>query len=147
MSKSAPPFNVTIEVRDACLCMHVQRAARALARRYDAALRPAGTTGGQFSILMALNRPEPPRLGAVADLLAMDRTTLTANLKPLLHRGLVDVVADAQDRRGRRLILTAAGGAALANALPAWRRAQRALSSELGAARRDVLLATLRALA
>ncbi len=142
-----PPFSVTIEVRDACLCMHVQRAARALARRYDATLRPAGITGGQFSILMALNRPEPPLLGAVAALLAMDRTTLTANLKPLRHRGLVDIVADAQDRRGRRLILTAAGGAALARALPAWRRAQRVLSHEIGKARLDGFLATLRLLA
>ncbi len=147
MSKPAVPFSVTIEVRDACLCMHVQRAARALARRYDAALRPAGLTGGQFSILMSLNRPQPPLLGQVAELLAMDRTTLTANLKPLHRRGLVDVVPDAQDRRGRRLVLTAAGSEALARALPAWRRAQQALGRALGKARLDDLLASLRALA
>ena len=66
-----------------------QRAARALARRFDAAFRPLGLTSGQFSLLMSLNRPEPPTMGAVAALLAMDRTTLTAALKPLERRGLV----------------------------------------------------------
>lgn len=56
---AALPFRLTIEVRDACLCLHVQRAARALARRFDEALRPVGLTNGQFSLLMALNRPAP----------------------------------------------------------------------------------------
>ena len=83
------PFATTIEVRDTCLCLHLQRAARAVARRFDAALRPLGLTSGQFSLLMSLNRPEPPSIGSVSALLAMDRTTLTANLKPLERRGLV----------------------------------------------------------
>ena len=74
------PFETTIEVRDTCLCLHAQRAARALARRFDEALKPFGLTNGQFSLLMSLNRPEPPSLGPVARLLAMDRTTLTAAL-------------------------------------------------------------------
>src|ERR687889_2149369 len=98
------PFETTLEVRDTCLCLHVQRAARALARRFDEALRPLGLTNGQFSLLMALNRPEPPTIGNVAALLAMDRTTLTANLKPLERRGLVAVRIDSTDRRSRRLM-------------------------------------------
>ncbi|MHB1304659.1 MAG: MarR family winged helix-turn-helix transcriptional regulator [Acidiphilium sp.] len=118
------PFSVTLDVRDSCLCLHVQRAARALARRYDDALRPAGLTSGQFSLLMSLNRPEPPRLGVVAEVLAMDRTTLTANIKPLERRGLLEVFIDPEDRRGRRLRLLPAGRRALAAALPAWRRTQ-----------------------
>jgi hypothetical protein len=69
------PLSATHEVRDACLCLHVQRAARALARRFDEVLRPLGLTQGQFSLLMSLNRPEPPSIGSVAALLAMDRTT------------------------------------------------------------------------
>ena len=80
------PLGATHEVRDACLCLHVQRAARALARRFDAVLAPLGLTQGQFSLLMSLNRPQPPSIGSVAALLAMDRTTLTANLKPLERR-------------------------------------------------------------
>lgn len=114
-------FATTCLVRDACLCLHAQRAARALARRFDVALKPAGLTSGQFSLLMSLNRPEPPNLGSVAALLAMDRTTLTANLKPLERRGLVEALADPKDRRARLLRLTPAGRAALATALPIWR--------------------------
>jgi len=67
------PFEITLEVRDTCLCLHLQRAARAVARRFDAALRPLGLTSGQFSLLMSLNRPEAASIGDVASLLAMDR--------------------------------------------------------------------------
>src|SRR5690349_7838097 len=115
MSKrNAVPFETTLRVRDACLCLHVQRAARALARRFDEALRPLELTNGQFSLMMSLNRPEPPNIGSVATLLAMDRTTLTAALKPLERRGLVKVSVDAEDKRSRRLAITATGRALLA---------------------------------
>ena len=114
------PFETTIRVRDCCLCLHVQRAARALARRFDEALRPFGLTNGQFSLLMSLNRPEPPDMASVASLLAMDRTTLTAALKPLERRGLLNVTADGSDRRVRRLKLTPEGMTLLASAVPVW---------------------------
>jgi DNA-binding MarR family transcriptional regulator len=114
-------FATTIQVRDTCLCLHAQRAARALARRFDAALKPAGLTNGQFSLLMSLNRPVPPPMAPVAQLLAMDRTTLTAAMKPLERRGLVEVQVDKADRRSRLLVLTNAGREALASALPIWR--------------------------
>ncbi|WP_348261598.1 MarR family transcriptional regulator [Telmatobacter sp. DSM 110680] len=109
-------------VKDRCLCLHVQRAARALARRFDEELRPFELTNGQFSLLMSLNRPEPPPMGPVASLLAMDRTTLTAALKPLERRGLVRIAADSADRRSRVLILTDKGRVLLARALPVWKR-------------------------
>jgi DNA-binding MarR family transcriptional regulator len=118
------PFSTTLHVRDACLCLHVQRAARAVARRFDDALRPLGLTNGQFSLLMSLNRPEPPTMGETSSLLAMDRTTLTANLKPLERRGLLKVAVDREDKRSRRLKLTSAGRALLAEALPVWKRTQ-----------------------
>ena len=118
--RPTPPYQATLHVRDHCLCLHAQRAARVLGRRFDTAFRRLGITNGQFSLLMALNRPDPPPIGAVAALLAMDRTTLTAALKPLQRRGLVTVAIDAEDRRGRRLSLTADGGKLLARALPIW---------------------------
>ena len=93
------PLTVTLEVRDRCLCLHVQRAARVLARRFDDALRPFGVTNGQFSLLMSLNRPDGPRISDLVDLLGMDRTTLTAALKPLERKGLVTAQADKADRR------------------------------------------------
>jgi len=115
-------FRDTIRVRDCCLCLHVQRAARSLGRLFDDALRPYGLTNGQFSLLMSLNRPEPPQMRAVADLLAMDRTTLTAALKPLERQGLLVIAVDPSDRRGRRLSLTEAGRAKLAAAMPVWEK-------------------------
>jgi DNA-binding MarR family transcriptional regulator len=99
----------------------VQRSARALARRFDEALRPFDLTNGQFSLLMSLNRPEPPPMGPVAAMLAMDRTTLTAALKPLERRGLVKVSPDLSDRRNRILQLTTRGIKLLARALPVWK--------------------------
>jgi DNA-binding MarR family transcriptional regulator len=118
-------------VRDCCLCLHVQRAARSLARRFDDVLRPYGLTNGQFSLLMSLNRPEPPPMGPVAALLAMDRTTLTAALKPLQRRGLVNVDQDPNDRRSRVLALTAVGEDLLAGALPVWERTHREIEQLL----------------
>ena len=121
MSK-AITFETTLHVRDNCLCLAAQRAARSLARRFDEALRPAGLTSGQFSLLTSLNRPEAPSIGEVAAVLGMDRTTLTANLKPLERRGLLETLIDPKDRRGRRLKLTEAGLAALESATPIWVR-------------------------
>jgi len=141
------PLAVTHHVRDACLCLHVQRAARALARRFDEALRPLDLTQGQFSLLMSLNRPEPPRIGSVAALLAMDRTTLTANLKPLERRGLVKVAVDREDKRSRRLTITAAGRALLRKAFPLWKRAHAATEGLITGISPDAMRNALRALA
>ena len=147
MSKAAEiPFETTLFVRDTCLCLHLQRAARALARRFDDAMRPLGLTSGQFSMMMALNRPEPPSIGSVASLLSMDRTTLTAALKPLQRRRLVTVMVDAGDRRSRRLRLTPAGRALLALAVPVWRRTHAEIDRLLPAAGADRLRRDLHAL-
>ena len=140
------PLSVTHEVRDRCLCLHLQRAARAVARRFDVALRPFGLTSGQYSLLMALNRPVPPRLGPVAEFLAMDRTTLTANLKPLEKRGLVRVVRDPDDRRGRLLELTDAGRDVLVRAVPVWRTTHDGIDGLLGSDDPDALREDLVAL-
>ncbi|MDW6024323.1 MarR family winged helix-turn-helix transcriptional regulator [Mesorhizobium sp. BAC0120] len=124
-------FETTLHVRDNCLCLHAQRAARALARRFDVALAPIGITSGQFSLLMSLNRPEPPSLGSVAALLAMDRTTLTANLKPLERRGLVATETDPKDKRVRLLRLTPAGRAVLVEAAPIWKHVHARIEAAL----------------
>lgn len=140
-----PSFETTREVRDACLCLYVQRAARALARRFDDALRPIGLTNGQFSLLMSLNRPEPPDMGAVASLLGMDRTTLTAALKPLQRRGLIKVAVDPADRRSRVMTLTAKGRRLLARAVPVWRRTHVAVEALLSDGDPDCFRKNLRA--
>lgn len=140
------PLEQTRHVRDTCLCLHARRAARALGRRFDDAFRPLGITNGQFSLLASLNRPEPAKMGAVARLLAMDRTSLTALLKPLERQGLVAIDVDAEDRRGRRLRLTARGRRVLARALPIWERTHAEVESSLSGAEPDALRRSLRAL-
>lgn len=139
-------FQDTLRVRDCCLCLHVQRAARSLGRLFDDALRPFGLTNGQFSLLMSLNRPEPPQMRAVADLLAMDRTTLTAALKPLERSGLLIIAIDPKDRRGRRLSLTDAGRKTLAGAMPTWERVHGEIEAMLPDGNADRLRRDLLAL-
>ena len=141
-----PTLETTLQVRDSCLCLHVQRAARALARRFDDALRPLGLTNGQFSLMMSLNRPEPPGMVAVASLLGMDRTTLTAVLKPLQRRGLVKVTADPADGRSRLMTLTAKGRRLLARAVPVWRNTHTAVEALLPDGDSDRLRNNLREL-
>src|SRR5262249_36532946 len=122
---------VTNEVRDTCLCLYVQRTARALARHFDEAFRPLGLTNGHFSLMMSLTRPPLPVMGEVAALLGLDRTTLTAALKSLRRRGLVEVRADERDKRSRRLTVTPAGRALLAEAYPLWQAAHAAIEARL----------------
>ena len=126
------PLSTTIHVRDTCLCLHVQRAARALARRFDNALKSLGLNNGQFSLMMALNRPQPAPMGPVAEVLAMDRTTLTAAVKVLERRGLVETLPHPDDRRSRLMRLTSEGTALLSQALPVWERVHGELDGELG---------------
>jgi len=137
---TADSFEATHFVRDTCLCLRAQGAARSLARRFDKALRPLGLTSGQFSLLNAVNWEEPPTMADVAALLGADRTTLTAALKPLARRGLVEVGVDPADRRSRRLALTGEGHALLACAIPVWRSCHGELEETLG----DAVAARLR---
>jgi DNA-binding MarR family transcriptional regulator len=137
------PFKTTLLVRDTCLCLHAQRAARALARRFDEVLKPVGLTNQQFSLLMALNRPHPAPMGPVAKLLAMDRTTLTAALKPLERRALVRIAPSPADRRTRLLSLTKAGEELLAAAVPIWKATHADIESRLGSFDPDELRGAL----
>ncbi|MBI3675160.1 MAG: winged helix-turn-helix transcriptional regulator [Proteobacteria bacterium] len=145
MSKStSPSLAVVHHIRDNCLCLHVQRAARVVARHFDEALRPLELTNGQFSLLVSLNRSKPPTIGYTSALLAMDRTTLTANLKPLERRGLVKVQVDKADRRSRLMVLTLAGKELLAAAVPIWRKAHAAAERKIGKANAERLRTDLR---
>ena len=132
------PFSATLHVRDHCLCFQAQRAARGLARLFDRAFQPFGIGNQQFSLMMALNRPEPPSVGQLGRELGMDRTTVTAAVKVLSARGLIGSLPQAGDRRVQRLQLTPEGMALLAAALPVWEatlsRLQAAGGGEIAAA-------------
>lgn len=147
MSKAGDiPFSTTLLVRDTCLCLHAQRLARALARKFDDVLRPIGLTNGQFSLLMSLNRPMPASMASVASLLAMDRTTLTAALKPLERRGLLAIAPDPTDKRAKQLSLTEAGQTILRRALPIWTETHAAIEALLGSSDPDRLREDMKAL-
>jgi DNA-binding MarR family transcriptional regulator len=147
MSKAAVRFETTSQIHDHCLCFAAQRAARALARRFDEAFDAIGLTSGQFSLLMSVNRPKRASMGALASFLAMDRTTLTANLKPLARRGLLKVTVDPADRRGRLVSLTTRGHARLQAAIPVWKRTHREADELLRHDDANSVRAGLRALA
>lgn len=125
------PRETVLHIRDTCLCLAVQRAARRLARRFDLALRPFGLTNGQFSLMVALNQPEPPPIGRLAPFLGMDPSTLTAMVKPLACRGLLTVEPDPGDRRSRRLHITPDGVALMRAATDVWQQAHAELDATL----------------
>jgi DNA-binding MarR family transcriptional regulator len=113
------------------LFFQIQRAARALARRFDSELRPLSLTNGQFILLVLLNRLEPSGMAELASLLVMDRTTLTAALKTLERRDLVKIVNDPTDHRVRRIRLTRRGGALIMTSSPIWKRTSLEIESRL----------------
>jgi DNA-binding MarR family transcriptional regulator len=125
-----------------CACEGLRRTSRAVTAHYQRELRGTGVRATQLPILVALNLMGAAAVGALADALVMDRTTLTRNLKALEAEGLVAAEAD-EDRRVRRLVLTAKGRGALEAALAAWRRAQTELEHAFGEDRVRALVAEL----
>ncbi len=130
-----------------CLCSALRRAARGLTRRYDAHLKPAGLKVTQYSMLANICRNPRVAVSALADLMAMDQTTVTRNLQLLLRKGYVSLEPAAEDQRVRLVDLSDAGRAKLEEALPLWRQAQAEIEQELGGLGADVLFQSLRALA
>ena len=127
-----------------CICATARMAARSLTRVYDRALEPAGIRTSQFSILARLLEEGPLSVTHLAGRLAMDRTTLARDLRPLERRGLVSVSVGT-DRRVRMAELTAAGHRLVDEVRPLWRGVQREVRSQLGADRVARLMDELRA--
>ncbi len=118
-----------------CACLNLRGAARAVTQMYDEVLRPSGLKATQFSVLAAVAMKGPASMTVIAKALVMDRTTLTRNLKPLMDRGLVKAGKGADDRRQRRIVVTGEGKAALAKALPLWKKAHEQIINGIGFAR------------
>ena len=118
----------------ACNCFALRRAARGIARRYDEAFRPLDLNNGQFSMLTAIAGLQPAGIQRMGEVLGMDRTTVTAALKPLQRRGLVEVEVAGDDLRGRAVRLTRAGTRLLERAIPIWEATQQEVTQQLGGA-------------
>lgn len=134
-------------VSDTCLCTNIQRAARSIGRRYDRAFRPLDLTNWQFTLMVAAFRPEPPTINDLAEALATDRTTITANLKPLKARDLVNEELDELDRRVHRISLTESGRELLHKAFDIWQGLQADLEQDLTFRNLDKFRKNLRAVA
>ncbi|MBZ9650249.1 MarR family winged helix-turn-helix transcriptional regulator [Sphingobium sp. 3R8] len=123
------------EIRSACLSFRSRRAARIITRAYDDALRPLGLQAPQLTLLSAIAAAglKGQRVPVLVDVLAIDPTTISRNLKQLEKGGLAEVVSGPSDRRVRVVTLTGKGREILAAALPLWRAAHRQVEERLGA--------------
>jgi DNA-binding MarR family transcriptional regulator len=130
-------------VPSGCTCLRLRKAARRITQIYDQQMAAHGLTITQYGLLTHLKRHDGIGIGALAEKLVMDPTTLTRNLRPLERAGLTRLVPDPHDRRSRCLHLTAEGRAVLEAARTAWARAQRHVEEALGAPDTAVLHAAL----
>ena len=133
---------MTASIASPCTCGRLRRATRALTQLYDDLMAPSGLRVTQFSLLRTLERLGPQHITALAAATLLDRTALSRTLDPLVAVGLVAIVP-GRDARTREAALTRSGTAALRAAEPHWKRAQAAVAKRLGAAKLDVLIATL----
>jgi len=122
----------TVRIPVACTCSRVRKAARRVSQIYDQALEPYGLTISQYGILVSLRQNEGVSIGQLAERMVMDPTSLTRSLKPLERQGFISLATDPNDRRARRLSLTAAGLAVMRMAKPGWIKAQTAVEAALG---------------
>ncbi|MBV8377741.1 MAG: winged helix-turn-helix transcriptional regulator [Verrucomicrobia bacterium] len=118
------------EAATTCACQKVRMAARAVTRAYDRALRPSGLRSTQFSILVAASVAEGIPLHRLAEILGLERTSLTRNLAAIEREGLIQVTS--VDGRTRSVLLTPVGSARLKQALPLWAQAQQTLRARVG---------------
>jgi DNA-binding MarR family transcriptional regulator len=135
-----PDALVLAEVDATCLCLNIRKMARVLTHNYEASLQPSGLRITQFSLLVAIALAQKVPLTRLAEVIAMDRTTLARNLKPLERQNLITVETSTEDRRVRVIALTDQGRQKLNEALPRWKQAQTQMMSLLGPQQSQALL-------
>jgi DNA-binding MarR family transcriptional regulator len=135
-------LNACAEVARTCLCFNLRRAARMVTQLFDGVLRSSGLRITQFSLMVAISLKGPAVVQELAEVLGMDRTTLTRNLKGLEEGGMVASAVGA-DRRSRLISLTPKGQRALHDTLPLWRQAQEQAVEVLGEERLGYLMPVL----
>jgi DNA-binding MarR family transcriptional regulator len=114
-----------------CASFNFRRTSRAVTRLFDLALEGTGIRSTQFTILVGIAKAQPASIGALAEILTLDPTTLTRSLRPLQQGGLV-AVSPRSAMRQRFLTLTAKGERQLATTLPQWRKIQATFESAVG---------------
>ena len=142
MENETPPLDALAlaEVESTCLCLNVRKMARVLTHHYDAHLQRDDLRSTQLSLLVAIALARQVPLTRLAEAVAMDRTTLTRNLKPLERQQLITVETSPQDRRVRLITLTQEGYQKVHEALPHWKQAQSQVLALLGPEQSQALL-------
>jgi DNA-binding MarR family transcriptional regulator len=131
-----------LEVPSSCLEYNLRKASRIAAQHYEEVMKPCGLRNTQFSLIVATSLMGKPLISDLAKVLAMDRTTVSRNLKPLQRQGLLSITT-GEDRRSRQIILTEAGKQRLVQAIPLWKQAHQSLQQKVGLENAQQLLAML----
>jgi DNA-binding MarR family transcriptional regulator len=126
-----------------CTCSRLRKVTRRVSQIYDRSLEPSGLTVTQYALLAHLAAFDGISIGALADKMVMDPTSLTRTLRPLERQGLIVLKPNRNDRRMRSLHLTSAGRRAFEQAKPAWARTQRFIESVIGELETPALHAAL----
>ena len=140
--KSSTEYERIARLGSACICSNLRRAARLVTNYYDKLLEPSGIRVSQATVLVVLYLNGTQTINEMSEKLELDRTTLTRNLKPLAHQGLL-TIAPGSDQRTRVVALTPQGEAALLKLLPLWEQTQSYMVEGIGEANAALLLAQL----
>lgn len=133
------------EIEQTCAVFNLRKASRVVTQLYEETMKPSGILPTQFTLLVVTRALGPITISKMAEVLVMDRTTLTRNLKPLEREGLLTVAAGKDDQRSREVSLTGKGLKQLEQALPLWQEAQRRIKRAVGVSRLDRMLGDLSA--
>lgn len=132
--KTASPLierDKCVEIATHCACFNFRKASRAVTQLFDATLAPSGMRSTQFTVLIGLGLVESATISELAEMLAIDRTTMSRTLKPLLKKGFVGYVSTL-DKRIRAVTLLPLGRRTLSTMLPLWERAQSQIVEKFG---------------
>ena len=145
-TQNAPDLEATLaEMQAKCACYNIRKVARIVTQLYETIMEPSGLLSTQFLLLAAIGRVGAANITRLAQVLSMDRTTLTRNLRPLERQGLIEIDAGL-DRRTHIARLTEPGRQRIEATLPLWREAQATVISRFGQNRAAALMAELQAL-
>lgn len=126
-----------------CACKNLRMTSRVVTQYFDKALHSVGLRATQFSMLAYISYKKSSTVGALADALLMDQTTVTRNVEVLRKNGLIDIRIDENDSRKRCIEITELGNSKLLEAIPSWEKAQNYIEEKIGKEKYEEFLDTL----
>jgi len=127
-----------------CACFNFRKAARVVTKIYDEKLRPCGLRVTQITILFVISKVQSATITNLAEMLVLERTSLTRNLRPLEKQGLISIDSGSDQRR-RIVTLTEQGMKFVEKVIPLWEETQEYVVGKLGTDRWKNILSDLSA--